>query len=68
MQHVRPQSGSELLTGAPLAAPQIVPWFSFSVPGAMHLMVLTVTAAAAFGCYVAAVVTDPGACAIPPLP
>ncbi len=43
--------------------PQIVPWFSFSVPGAMHLMMLTVTAGAAFGCYVAAVVTDPGACA-----
>ncbi len=39
-----------------------MPWFSFSVPGAMHLMVLTVTAGAAFGCYVAAVITDPGAC------
>jgi len=39
-----------------------VPWFSFSVPGAMHLMVLSVTAGAAFGCYVAAVITDPGAC------
>ena len=41
---------------------QIVPWFSFSVPGAMHLMVLTLTAGAAFGCYLAAVITDPGAC------
>ena len=42
---------------------QIVPWFNFSVPGAMHLMVLTLTAASAFGCYLAAVITDPGACA-----
>ena len=51
-----------------LVGAQIVPWFSFSVPGAMHLMVLTVTAASAFGCYLAAVITDPGACASIPSP
>ena len=44
------------------SAMQIVPWFNYSVPGALHLMVLTVNTALAVGCLVAAVVSDPGSC------
>lgn len=44
---------------------QIVPWFSFSVPGALHLGLLSISTGLALFCLLAAVINDPGSCASP---
>ncbi len=47
---------------SPRAAAQIVPWLSFSVPGALNLFFFTLTTLVALGCFLACVFTDPGRC------
>ena len=56
---IRPDAG---------CAVQIVPWFSFSVPGALHLGLLTASTALAVACLLIAVANDPGACVSPAPP
>jgi hypothetical protein len=39
---------------------QILPWYSFTVPGMLHLLVLTASTGLALRCYFLCMFTDPG--------
>jgi hypothetical protein len=41
-------------------APQVLPWLSFSVPGVLNLLGLSLTTTAAACCYFACMTIDPG--------
>lgn len=39
---------------------QILPWYSFTVPGMLHLMLLSASTSLALRCYFLCMFTDPG--------
>lgn len=44
----------------PVLQAQVLPWYSYSVPGVLHLSMLTVSTGMALYCYFLCIAMDPG--------